>query len=240
MAFGLTQKKPTDLTVVSVGAGATSCSVTFDSTPAANSLLLATAAFYQWSGTETIAFSDNKVGNSWATDKSKGSGLALGAIGSTIAATVSATFTVTATISTGNGYLDMCIQEFSGGSTSVGGHLGNTNLNSGATNPISTGAVSPTTGSELIYAAGSTDFNRTATLSWTGGSEITNDMDAVGIGAAYKESSGSENAGWSISDDSNWWGVIATYKAAGAGAATLVQSHFRFRNDDGTLAAKVY
>ena len=222
MAYSLVQKQPTDLTATIVGPGATSVSITFSSTPAANNLILASAAFYDSTGSDTIAFSDNK-GNTWAADKfaydGNASKIVVGSIGSAIAVTATSTFTVTATISGGSGYLDTSIQEFSGGSTSVGAHLGNTNSGSNVGTSFNSGAASPTTGSELFYAAGCNSNNATVTSSWSGATVLTNSVASVGLFAAYKESVQSETATATFSNNA-WWAVIATYKAGGAAAAT--------------------
>lgn len=240
MAFSLVQKKPTDLSITSVGPGATSVSITFNSTPTANNLLIANAAFYLTSRADSITFSDNKS-NSWRTDGqtySGSSGAVLGAQGSAIAATVSATFTVTATISASSGYMDMSIQEFSGNNTG-GTYWGNGTTAQSTGFSISVGPVSPTTGSELIVATGCDDNNNTITLSWTGATELTNDVSAVGVGAAYKESSSAETAQWNVAGGQSW-AVIQTYKAAAAGTPTLEQTHYRWRNDDSGLVGPSY
>jgi len=156
----------------------------------------------------------------------------------------SGTFTVTLDPpGSNNTYVEWVAVEFSGLADSSVLDQVNSAIGTSSTPTVTSGTT--TQADELVLGCLAVTGSSALGIDLPGGfSQLhlhDSSSDTIGHLSAYKivSATGTQNFnGGTVAGALPRWAIgVATYKATGA---TLVQSHFRFRNDDGTLAAKVY
>jgi hypothetical protein len=223
-------------TVAGSSANPVTVSATFDSTPTAGNMILASVRGYAGGTAVTVTWSDNK-GNSWAEDIEAHDSAVGGSIismGSAYAATATATFTVTASI-TNTGTVEMyLVLEISEWSGLENAHADKTSSSNGASSTTVNTATTATLtqANELVLAVADSRYNSGAnsvtyeqagtvpSSGWTNTS-IAADSDNTGLNGAYAYVSVSATTGvrhvWTMANAANNVGAIATYKIADTG-----------------------
>jgi len=214
-------KKDPNTTIPAEANGVASLAATFDTDTTSGNLLVGIGSTFVGSGTSpTHTYSDNKA-NDWSSlavhQLSTSYTLSRASIGYSAGITGGASHTITLTPAS---TCDIClgVAEFSG--VAASSPISGTPVGAGSSSTaVSSGATTPAANALYIGASCYNGTSRTFILNWSGATELHNEASTTyaTLGSAYKITSGSQTAEWTLGQIENWACCIAAFAEAASG-----------------------